>query len=261
MAGIATTFTFQHLGQTDLIFCLSQLPDPATLTSYAFRVASGNLSTQIKGTNAPKDKLGGNASAQAALQPLDPRVPTVPASLQMVPGPTRGQDARFPTLGSAGPWNVTSTARSLKAPHPRPPRGCPSAPPARGLRVPGTRRLPAGGATSRASLRTSRDTSAVLPEPQALTRTGRRLRERRTPPPERRGAPRCGIGARPQAPPARPPLPGWDVPRLPPRGRRAREVELTSESRAQCHQRNRSRSSSLSQTRPHHQTPVVPLSC
>lgn len=125
---------------------------------------------------------------------------------------------------------------SLNAAAPRPPRPYPIVP-ARARRVPGARRLPAGGATSRAS-----------PAPLATLRPALRcLRfSLGDPPPSRHTSHRCGS---PSAEPAlrdwgaaagsaRSPRPGrevgcgGDMPRLPGPGPRARAASLPGESRS-----------------------------
>lgn len=125
---------------------------------------------------------------------------------------------------------------SLNAAAPGPPRPYPT-PPARARRVPGARRLPAGGATSRAR-----------PAPLATLRpVVRCLRSSPgEPPPSRHTSHRCGS---PSAEPAlwdwgaaagsaRSPRPGrevgcgGDMPRLPGPGPRARAAALPGESRS-----------------------------
>lgn len=124
-------------------------------------------------------------------------------------GPTRGEDVRFPSGGSAEVWWVRRClllSSSLKASDPRLARACP---PHR-QRVPGA--CPAPDACPQEELhlarvpRTSRDTSAGPPVPQALNRVSRRRRAHCSLQ-ERRGARGAGDrgaaagSARPPAPP------------------------------------------------------------
>lgn len=153
----------------------SRYPQLSRFPSICWQPLNPNKSERRRGTNAPKDKLRGECQRPVPFNPHSPgsphpRVPTVPARTHQ-----RSGCPIPPALGSAEPlcWALKCHLHgsSLKAPNPRPPRGGLATPPARGLRVPGARRLPAGGTTSRASPRTSRDTSAGRPAPQALART------------------------------------------------------------------------------------------
>lgn len=156
---------------------------------------------------------------------------------RVLTGPTRGQDVRLPSrkhrvLVSPDASSSQLLPQSLS---PTTATRVPPTPPARARRVPGGRRLPAGGATSRASPpHISRhfggSSCASGPEPGERT-PGSLLAAGSL------RSPRCGIGARPQAPPVCPPRPAWevgcsgDVSRLPPRGLRARAAP-TSKARS-----------------------------